>query len=99
MMNQSQPQFLRPSLAERFFNSLFGLFVGWGFGLAYNYLLQVAGRKTGRIYSTPVNILDHKGKRYLVAPRGETQWVKNARVTHELWLKRGRSRRQYTLRV
>ena len=99
MMNQSQPQFLKPSVAERFFNSLFGLFVGWGFGLAYNYLLQVAGRKTGRIYSTPVNILDHKGKRYLVAPRGETQWVRNARANGQVWLKKGRVRQEYRIRI
>jgi len=99
MMNQSQPQFLRPSVAERFFNSLFGLFVGWGFGLAHNYLLQVAGRKTGRIYSTPVNILDHKGKRYLVAPRGETQWVRNARANGQVWLKKGRVRQEYRIRI
>jgi hypothetical protein len=34
----------------------------------------------------------------LVAPRGETQWVRNARVTGQVWLKRGRSRQQYALR-
>ena len=43
-------------------------------------------------------MLDYKGKRFLVAPRGETQWVKNARASSEVWLKKGRSRRQYGLR-
>ena len=63
------------------------------------YLLQVQGRKSGRIYSTPVNVLDYNGKRLLVNPRGETQWVRNARVSGQVWLKRGRSRQRYKLRV
>jgi deazaflavin-dependent oxidoreductase (nitroreductase family) len=96
-MNASQP-FLKPSVSERFFNRLFGTLVGWGFGLSHNYLLQVAGRKTGRVYSTPVNILDYRAKRYLVAPRGETQWVRNARAGGQIWLKKGRTRQQYRVR-
>jgi len=84
---------------ERWFNSLFGFLVGLGLGLPHNYLLQVHGRKTGRIYSTPVNVLDYEGKRFLVAPRGETQWVRNAIATGHVWLKRGRSREQFALRA
>src|SRR5438552_16596737 len=41
-------------------------------GLRHNYLLQVQSRKSGLIYSTPVNVVDLNGKRFLVAPRGET---------------------------
>jgi deazaflavin-dependent oxidoreductase (nitroreductase family) len=59
---------------------------------------QVQGRKSGRIYSTPVNVLDYNGKRFLVAPLGETQWVRNARASGQVWLKKGRSRERYTLR-
>jgi len=84
---------------ERWLNSFFGVLVGWGLGLPHNYLLQVQGRKTGRIYSTPVNVLDYQGKRFLVAPRGETQWVRNAIASGRVWLKRGRSREQFVLRV
>lgn len=97
-MNSPQPRFLRVSPVERFFNQLFGRLVGWGFGPSYNYLLEVVGRKTGRVYSTPVNILDYQGHRYLVAPRGETQWVRNARIDGQVWLKRGRSRQCYKIR-
>jgi deazaflavin-dependent oxidoreductase (nitroreductase family) len=97
-MPTSQPVFMQPSAIERFFNRLFGMLVGWGFGLPHNYLVQVQGRKSGRIYSTPVNVLDHHGARFLVAPRGETQWVRNARANGQLWLKRGRSRDRYALR-
>src|SRR6516225_12388964 len=91
--------YLAPSAFERWFNWLFGVIVGWGFALPHNYLLQVQGRKTGRIYSTPVNVLDYEGKRFLVAPRGETQWVRNAIASGHVWLKRGRSREQFSLRI
>ena len=91
--------YLAPSAFERWFNWLFGVLVGWGLGLQHNYLLQVQGRKTGRIYSTPVNVLDFEGKRYLVAPRGMTQWVRNATVNGQLWLKKGRNRQQFSVRV
>ena len=91
--------FLQPSPFERLFNRLFGFLLGLGLGLPHNYLLQVEGRKSGRIYSTPVNILDYKGRRLLVAPRGETQWVRNARAREQVWLKRGRSRQRYAVRA
>jgi len=92
-------RFSQPSPIERLSNRLFGLLVGWGIALPHNYLLQVKGRKSGRVYSTPVNVLDYKGNRLLVAPRGETQWVRNARVSGQVWLKRGRSRQRFKLRA
>ena len=97
-VNQPRQAFLRPSLVEKWFNRLFGLFVGWGFGLSHNYLLEVVGRKSGRIYSTPVNVLDHNSKRFLVAPRGEAEWVRNALAASHVWLKKGRTRQRYGLR-
>ncbi|HVA53712.1 MAG TPA: nitroreductase/quinone reductase family protein, partial [Acidimicrobiales bacterium] len=44
-------------------------------------VLRVKGRTSGRWRSTPVNLLTLDGNRYLVAPRGETQWVRNLRAT------------------
>src|SRR5215510_12220469 len=98
VMSNSHIVFRQPGIAERFFNHLYGILVGWGFGLSHNYLLQVEGRKSSRIYSTPVNVLDYHGKRFLVAPRGETQWVRNARASGQVWLKRGRRRESFGLR-
>ena len=46
-------------------------------------VLRVRGRKSGEWRSSPVNLLTFEGKRYLVAPRGHTQWVRNIRVSHE----------------
>jgi deazaflavin-dependent oxidoreductase (nitroreductase family) len=42
-------------------------------------VLRVRGRRSGQLRSTPVNLLNFDGHRYLVAPRGETQWVRNLR--------------------
>jgi deazaflavin-dependent oxidoreductase (nitroreductase family) len=43
-------------------------------------VLAVRGRTSGEWRTTPVNLLEYEGKRYLVAPRGEAQWVRNLRV-------------------
>jgi deazaflavin-dependent oxidoreductase (nitroreductase family) len=93
------PVFVQPGPLERLFNRIFGLLVGWGIGPSYAYVLQVEGRRSRRIYSTPVSVLDYKGKRLLVAPRGETQWVRNAKVSGHVWLKKGRSRQRYVVKA
>jgi deazaflavin-dependent oxidoreductase (nitroreductase family) len=97
------PVFREPSRVERIFNRAFGFLVGLGLGLPHNYLLQVRGRRTGRIYSTPVNLLVVElswsgGKRYLVAPRGRTQWVRNVEAAGEITLKKGRTRQNFRVR-
>jgi len=83
---------------ERVFNRVFGVLVGFGLGLSHNYLLQVRGRKSGRLYSTPVDVLVYGEKLYLVAPRGTTQWVRNAQVSGGVTLKRGRTSEEFRLR-
>jgi deazaflavin-dependent oxidoreductase (nitroreductase family) len=92
------PAFRKPSAVEAFFNRALGFLVGLGIGPGYMHLLQVRGRKTGQVYSTPVDLLQVGGKPYLVAPRGRTQWVRNAEATGEIVLKRGSVRRKYLLR-
>jgi deazaflavin-dependent oxidoreductase (nitroreductase family) len=49
-------------------------------GLGLTPTLAVRGRKSGEWRLAPVNVLEHEGERYLVAPRGETQWVRNIRA-------------------
>ena len=46
-------------------------------------VLEVRGRKSGEWRRTPVNPLNYEGERYIVAPRGETQWVRNLRASGE----------------
>src|SRR5580765_1423949 len=98
-MNSPQPSFLAPSAVERVFNRVFGSLVGLGLGFSHNYLLQVRGRKSGKIYSTPIDLLERGGKQFLVAPRGRTQWVRNAEAAGEVMLKKGSRRKQYRLRA
>jgi deazaflavin-dependent oxidoreductase (nitroreductase family) len=59
-------------------------------------VLEVRGRKSGEPRRTPVNLLVYEGTRYLVSPRGHTQWVRNMRASGEgsLWL--GRRREPFT---
>jgi len=97
-MSATQPAFRAPSPVERMFNKLYGSLVGLGLGFSYNYLLQVRGRKSGKLYSTPIDLLELNGKRYLVAPRGRTQWVRNAEAAGEVTLKKGRTEQRFRLR-
>src|ERR1700721_2430737 len=97
-MNATLPVFREPSAGEKIFNRLFGFLVGLGLGFSFNYLLEVRGRKTGKIYSTPIDLLEMNGKKYLVAPRGRTQWVRNAEAAGEVTLKKGSKRLRFRLR-
>jgi deazaflavin-dependent oxidoreductase (nitroreductase family) len=97
--NAGPPEFRQPNAVARRFNRLFGFVVGLGFGPMNSYLLEVRGRKSGRIYRTPVHLLAWDGKEFLVAPRGRTQWVRNAEAAGEITLRRGRVRREFRLRA
>lgn len=77
-MTEGMPVFRAPGRFERLFNRAFGWLIKKGYGLKHNYRLEVRGRRTGRVMSTPVNLLVWQRARYLVAPRGRTQWVRNA---------------------
>lgn len=59
-------------------------------------VLTVRGRSSGLPRSTPVNLLTHDDQRYLVAPRGHTQWVRNLRVAGEGELRVGRRSEHFT---
>ncbi len=88
-MTRQQEKYLQPNIVERLFNRLFGLLVRLGVGLPHNYILEVRGRKSGRLHSTPVNLLNFKNRLYLVSGRGGTQWVRNARASGRITLKKG----------
>lgn len=61
-----------------------------GISVAGSRILAVKGRKSGEWRTTPVNLLTHEGERYLVAPRGHAQWVRNIRVSGGGELRAGR---------
>lgn len=72
------------------FNRLVAASTRVGISVMGSRVLEVPGRKTGEPRRTPVNLLDFEGARYLVAPRGNTQWVRNLRASGggRLWLGR-----------
>jgi deazaflavin-dependent oxidoreductase (nitroreductase family) len=77
-------------LTAHVFNPLVALLTRLGVSVAGSRVLEVPGRKTGEPRRTPVNLLVLDGTRYLVAPRGHTQWVRNLRASGggRLWLGR-----------
>jgi deazaflavin-dependent oxidoreductase (nitroreductase family) len=54
------------------------------------HLLTVPGRATGKLWSTPVSLVEDGSQRWLVAPYGDRNWVKNARAAGWVELRRGR---------
>jgi deazaflavin-dependent oxidoreductase (nitroreductase family) len=96
---QASAYFLRPSFIARIVNRLYGWITTIGFGLPNSYILQISGRKTGKVRSVPVNVLSYNGKLFLVATRGHTHWSRNALATRYIMLKRGRLRTEFRLRV
>jgi deazaflavin-dependent oxidoreductase (nitroreductase family) len=81
--------FQKESPLDRFFNRLMGRAVRLGIAPGYMRLLEVRGRKSGRLFTTPVNLLELNGRRILVAARGETAWARNARAAGRVTLRRG----------
>ena len=86
-------RYIRPNwFTTNVFNRLVALLTRLGLSLYGSRVLAVRGRTSGEWRTTPVNLLVHGGERYLVAPRGVTQWVRNIRASGagELWLGRAR---------
>jgi deazaflavin-dependent oxidoreductase (nitroreductase family) len=82
----------KPDFATNYiFNPLVAMATKLGLSMRGSRVLSVRGRKSGQWRSTPVNPLTFENERYLVAPRGNTQWARNIRVTKEGVLKLGRT--------
>ena len=64
----------------------------------HSYLLITRGRRTGRARSNPVVVVDHDGRRWLVAPYGAVSWVHNARAAGQVRLVRRRDTHAYAVR-
>lgn len=83
-------RYLAPSKGDRLFNRLAGWLTRRGLSLAGSRQLRVVGRTSGQVRTTVVNLLVIDGERYLVAPRGTTDWVRNLRAAGQGELKVGR---------
>ena len=96
-MSEDGIRFQQPGwFTKHVFNPLVAGLTRLGIGLAGSRVLEVQGRKSGEWRQTPVNPLQFEGKRYLVSPRGNTQWVRNMRVSGSGRLVRGRRVEEFT---
>jgi len=89
--SEAEPRYVRPGWFTRHVgNPAVALLTRAGISVWGSRELRVRGRTSGEWRTTPVNLLAYEGVRYLVAPRGVTQWVRNLRVAGEGELRVGR---------
>ena len=70
----------------RYINRMMARMIHWNVAPPRTYLLTVRGRRSGKPYTLPVTLVEQDGKRWLVSPFGEVNWVKNARAAGEVRL-------------
>jgi hypothetical protein len=75
-----------PNLIAKTANGFFRLLAEAGVGVAGTRAIRVRGRKTGKRRGVVVNLMSVAGRDYLVSPRGNTQWARNARAAGEIEL-------------
>ncbi|MFI6777840.1 nitroreductase/quinone reductase family protein [Nocardia sp. NPDC050412] len=95
-MNAST-RYLGPTGMDPVVNKIANWLPRLGISVMGSRLLAVRGRKSGEWRTTMVNLMtDSDGTRYLVAPRGHTQWVRNLRVAGNGELRLGRKVEAFT---
>jgi len=100
-MSANGERYVMPTTpAGRRVTGLFNSTVAWltrrGMSVWGSRVLYVKGRSSGELRSTPVNVLTIGDHRYLVAPRGQTQWVRNLRVAGGGELRVGKRSERFT---
>jgi deazaflavin-dependent oxidoreductase (nitroreductase family) len=96
-MNDAASRYIQPKSADNLFNGAVGRLTRLGVSVYGSRVLYVKGRTSGEWRSTPVNPLRlADGTRYLVAPRGNTQWVRNMRAAGGGELRIGRKVEPFT---
>ena len=85
------------TFGRRLVNAFISALLRLGVKLPGTYLLSVAGRKSGKIHTTPVTLVEQSGQRWLIAPYGEVNWVRNARAAGRVTLRRGRQSETVTI--
>lgn len=93
---RTAPKSYRTGRRQRAINRVYALLTRLGVGARHRHLLTVTGRRSGLPRTTPVDVMTVGGDRWLVAPYGEVQWVRNLRVTPSAQLRRGRRTSTWT---
>ncbi len=85
-------RYVKPGwFTAKVFNPVVRQLTRWGVSFKGSRVLEVRGRTSGELRSTVVNLLTVEGQRYLVAPRGEAQWVRNLRAAGTGTLRLGKN--------
>jgi len=87
----------RATRALRIGNAVVATLTRWGL-VPHTYILTTKGRKTGRLHTTPVTLVERDGRRWLVAPYGPVSWVLNARAAGRVSVRRRRISHEYVIR-
>jgi deazaflavin-dependent oxidoreductase (nitroreductase family) len=90
MTTGNSTRYVKPGRPMSIFNAAIVALAKAGVSLLGSRELRVRGRSSREWRTTPVNLLVFDGQRYLVAPRGQTQWVRNIRVAGGGELRLGR---------
>jgi deazaflavin-dependent oxidoreductase (nitroreductase family) len=97
MSTDPAARYIEPSgLMNTIFNRTVQTLTRAGVSVMGSRVLSVRGRKSGEWRSTPVNLLTVGNDRFLVSPRGNTQWVRNLRVAGGGELRVGRRVERFT---
>ncbi len=78
------------NFADRIESALIRALLHAGAKLGTTSLLTVRGRKTGQPHTVVVLLVDQNDERWLVAPYGTVQWVRNLRAAGTATLSHGR---------
>ena len=78
------------NFATRMRDALFMTLLRAGINMGTTSLLTVRGRKSGQPHTVPVILVEQDGQRFLVAPYGVVQWVRNIRAAGTATLTHGR---------
>ncbi|MCO6010912.1 nitroreductase family deazaflavin-dependent oxidoreductase [Actinoallomurus purpureus] len=97
MTTATESRHVQAAGIEIYFNKIVHFLTRKGISLFGTRILAVRGRASGEWRTNPVNLLTYDGVRYLVAPRGHTQWVRNIRVAGGGELRLGRRTEPFTV--
>jgi len=72
----------KPGTVVKIANSILGFFTSRGMGPERIHKIEVRGRKSGQLRTAVISVVEYEGERYLVAPRGNTEWSRNVKAAN-----------------
>ena len=97
-MPRNTRSYLRSGAVERIFGRVLTFLLWIGLIRGHFYVLEVRGRKSGKTFTLPVDPIEFEERHYLACVRGNSNWVRNARIACEVALAHAMRRRRYAVR-